>query len=480
MPIMLLLIAGFAGMYVVAVMLPVCQLVSVFSGSWFGPTQNPVAAPWSAASLLPVLLGVALLASHRLISGPRDRLRDDPVNLTLTVTGWVLIVVGLFGGFAGASLAGLSTLGQVPAAFTVLNLAWSTWLLWWLAVVWVLIDGLRMRRAAQQNALLWLLCVSAERFMPLAPAVAAFARERGGSFGRRVRRLAEMIETGVPLPEALAQAGRIVPPLALSTVSVGWQSGALAPALRQAAAGRSLDDSVRMTLTGKVVYVLLAAVYGLWILGVVMIGIVPQFRTLLGDSYVGLPSATRHLAALARFFEFWPLFALLCLPVALLLVWAALRHYGWIRWDPPGTGWLSRRLDAANVMDAMSLVAGQERPLWEGVASLAHAYPKPNVRWRLARAADDIEAGTDWAESLHGRGLIRRADLAILQAAQRAGNLPWALREMAQSNRRRFAYRLQAIAQTAFPVVVIFFGAVVAFIVVALFLPLVRLIKSLA
>ena len=58
------------------------------------------------------------------------------------------------------------------------------------------------------------------------------------------------------------------------------------------------------------------------------------------------------------------------------------------------------------------------------------------------------------------------------------GNLPWALHEMADSNRRRFIYRVQAVAQTAFPPVVIVFGLIVMFIVVALFEPLVVLIQK--
>ena len=98
----------------------------------------------------------------------------------------------------------------------------------------------------------------------------------------------------------------------------------------------------------------------------------------------------------------------------------------------------------------------------------------------MTLAAFDIESGGDWAESLSRRNLIRRADLAVLQAAQRVGNLPWAMQEMADSARRRFFYKLQAIVQAVFPAVLICFGVAVMFIVVSLFLPLVELIKRMA
>ena len=76
--------------------------------------------------------------------------------------------------------------------------------------------------------------------------------------------------------------------------------------------------------------------------------------------------------------------------------------------------------------------------------------------------------------------MIRRPELGLLQAAQRVGNLPWAMTEMADSVRRRLAYRVQAAAQMLFPLVVILLGLMVMFIVVALFLPLITLIQRLA
>jgi type IV pilus assembly protein PilC len=88
--------------------------------------------------------------------------------------------------------------------------------------------------------------------------------------------------------------------------------------------------------------------------------------------------------------------------------------------------------------------------------------------------------GRDWSESLCNQGLIKPADQAVLKAAQRVGNLPWAMREMADSNRRRLAYRLSALVQLAYPPVIICIGLIVMFIVVALFLPLITLVMRLS
>ena len=79
-------------------------------------------------------------------------------------------------------------------------------------------------------------------------------------------------------------------------------------------------------------------------------------------------------------------------------------------------------------------------------------------------------------QCLHARGLLGKADLALLQSARRNGNLAWAAREMADSNRRGLIYRTYALVQVIFPLVIIGYGLSVGGIVAALFLPMIKLI----
>jgi type II secretory pathway component PulF len=413
-----------------------------------------------SAAFGPILLGIAVLVAQRLIAGPRALLRDDPVNLALNITGWALIIVGFFANFASMFLV-LTVPGCIIAVF-------------------VLIEALRKRRATQQYALLWLLTVSAEYSMPLTPAIAAFGRERGGLFGGRAKRLAAMLKSGWSLPDGLDHCRGLLPRHAIPMIRVGWRSGDLAGALRQAAAVESLHEPVWMSLIGKITYVFCVPLFGFGILAFVMMKIVPAYEKIFKDFGTRLPDLTIALIHTSYFMvNYWYLFVPFQMFLGLLIPYAIVRYFGWIQWDPPGVAALVRRLDTANVLDSLALVARQQRPILDGIDQLAAAYHKLDVRWRLRGTAEDIRAGRDWCESLYRRGLLRRADLAILQAAQRAGNLPWAMQEMAESGRRRFAYRLQAIVQAAFPPIVICFGLIVMFIVVALFLPLVVLIQRL-
>src|SRR5579871_3053037 len=94
-------------------------------------------------------------------------------------------------------------------------------------------------RAAQQDALIWVLALAADRGRPLGPALAALADQSIGPARVRVLRLAECLDAGLSLPDALEFVPRSVPATSRLLARVGHDSGALPEALRDAATGRS-------------------------------------------------------------------------------------------------------------------------------------------------------------------------------------------------------------------------------------------------
>lgn len=351
----------------------------------------------------------------------------------------------------------------------------------WVILVFVLIDGSKKYTASRQYGLLWLLTVAAERSMPLTPAIEAFSRERGDSFGRKARYLVTLLNAGVPLPTALERCPGLLPRYAIPTVRVGFDTGTLAQALRRATALREIHEPLWMALQGRLSYLLAVPFFGFITLTFIMLKLVPSFEKIFRDFGTPLPALTSVLINIANLTcSYWFLLLPLWLLAPAILFYLPIRYFGWTDLDLPGMGQFTRRLDSAEILDTLALVAGQQRPMSQGFAALAHSYPKRRIRERLSQVTIDVMMGEDWCNSLAKRGLIGQAELTMLRAAQRVGNLPWALTELAESVRRRVAYRVQAVAEICFPPVIILIGAVILFVVVALFVPLISLITRLA
>ena len=128
----------------------------------------------------------------------------------------------------------------------------------------------------------------------------------------------------------------------------------------------------------------------------------------------------------------------------------------------------------------MAIATEAQRPLPETLSALAQNYPRHKTARHLQACADETRAGAAWNVSLLKHGLIGVQDAALIDAAQRLGNLPWALREAADGSDRRLIYRMEAMLNVVSPIVMLAWGAIIFLFAVACFLPLVKLIFALA
>ncbi len=351
---------------------------------------------------------------------------------------------------------------------------------WWILIIIVVADSIRHHHRAQQHALLWSMAICAEKNIPLGSAIEAFACESSGVINLKARKLATLLDSGVPLPEAIENVPGLLPQRALPIIRVGYESGALAKSLRQALSSSDALAPIWNSFFNRLLYIAMVIFFGLGILTFILIRIIPSFKKIFYDFRSDLPAITRLLMEIADIFLSSPLPALLILILLGLIIYSLICYFGWAPFYFPGLTRVMRRQHAAAILDSLALTAEYNRPLGASLTALAASYPQWSVRKKLKQVEKEVSQGKDWSESLCQQGLIKAVDKAVLQAAQRVGNLPWALHEMAGSNRRRLIYRLQAWLQLLYPPLIVCLGAGVLFIMVALFSPLIILISRLS
>jgi general secretion pathway protein F len=425
------------------------------------PWDNPMF--YVAAGLGPILLGITILVSLWLLPDLVGPWKSDLVRMILQTAAWSAILIGLM----AIPMLGLTDV----SGFAVLILM--------IPVLFVAVTAIALYRRyrAGQQALLWTLAMAVRRAMPLEPVLVAFAAERGGRFGARIRLLARYLRAGWKLPDALSHLGGLVPHEALVIVRTAYEGGDLAEGLRRASEAGGFRDELWDRVAAKAAYLSGVIVIALGIVLYLSISILPILFRIARDFGIAMPPLTQWMASASGGWMAVPL--ILALTVALAaFFYAWLRYAGFVQVDLPGVEQLLRRADTATILDAFVLATRRQRPLPEVIAALAKHHPKHSIRVRLRRVVEDLHAGADWLESLARCGLIGQADLAVFQAAQRAGNLPWAMAEMADSNRRRLSYRLQAVLHLLFPACILTLGLLVGLIVVGYFAPIVAIIHK--
>jgi general secretion pathway protein F len=291
------------------------------------------------------------------------------------------------------------------------------------------------------------------------------------------------LEQGIPLPEALRRSRNYLPFDARLACGVGWQAGCLGPALRRVVDFQEEYDAyVRSVIEKAVYFVLLFGALGV-AFTFLMVKIVPAMALVYGEFALELPVVSQWLFAMddpIRVWQWWlvlaPLYAALYTAAPICLLY----YLGWVRWEPWLLRRVWRRVHTAWVLRFLGFLVAQNRPMEQNVRLLSANYPATYIAQRLYAATGLLAAGHHWCDALQAKKLIRASDAAVLKAAERAGNLAWALEEMAESNLRRLALRFRAVLAIVFPLVMLATGAVLAVIAISLLAPLFFLLEGLA
>jgi type IV pilus assembly protein PilC len=134
----------------------------------------------------------------------------------------------------------------------------------------------------------------------------------------------------------------------------------------------------------------------------------------------------------------------------------------------------------ADVLRNLAIVVRAGKPLSGAVSTLARFHYDPVVRQRLLFVRNEVEQGADVWQSMKAVGLLSDSDADLLQAARVAGNQDWALSQIAGRMTSRAERRIGMMLEMLRPALLIGMGAIVGFVVISLFTPLVSLIRSLA
>ncbi len=338
-----------------------------------------------------------------------------------------------------------------------------------------------LRRQMWRESLVWILALTTARNLPLAPSVESFAAECSGGYRWRLLRFGRRLQSGQSLGQALAKDRGIIGGLltrdGAAAVSIGETCGDLPAALLEAARVSSTRRPIWNDLLARVAYIGILIAFTVVVAAWYMIFIMPAMSKIFADFGVPLPPETRDtINAITAFGYHAGVIAVMLLLLAPLALFLARL----LRWDIPGLRGLLRNRHAPPLLRAMAGVVERQQPLPECLKALSHSYPSFAIRRRLKAVVEELQRGEENWRALSRHGLLTRPEAEVLQAAATLGNLPWAMRALADGRERREAYRIQLALLLLWPVAIVAVGYVVGRIVVSCMTPLADLIQRFA
>jgi type II secretory pathway component PulF len=377
----------------------------------------------------------------------------------------------------------LSWIGIVAGILLYVYLAGSIYFLLLAAIILcvALIAGFVRGRRNEVKYLLWNLAEAARREIPLETVARAFAHEQHGRLAKRSHNLADYMDAAMPLSLALSRSKLAVAPEVRMAADVGEKTGTLSQSLTKVLQQSTDADRLLGSLLARIVYISVIFCILVLTLTFMMLKIVPTFAEMFSEFGLQLPMATQLLISCSRICaEYWYLLAPIVLFVGLVTVLLVLSYIGIPVRGLPGVEWFYAATERAAVLQQLA-VSVREKQSFVTTLELMSAYSlSRRTRNRLHKAIRQIADGRPWYEALHKTRIVTRAQAGLLYSAEQAGNLGWALEEMADSTLRHSAYRIQATVNLVFPFAVLGCGLCVAFFAAGMLLPVFNLISSLA
>lgn len=316
--------------------------------------------------------------------------------------------------------------------------------------------------------------------VPILRALRLLAR---GKANRRlsgvVGQVAQDVEDGESLADALNQHPRMFPPIHIAMVRAGERGGFLEEVLHRLAIFLHQQAETRSMVISSMIYPIVLVLVGALIVSIVMLVFVPKFKPMFEG--IALPLPTRMVMGASDILRFhW-------LPAG-LVVMAVIGGVMWL-WSRQAVRltvargilrlWVVGPLVAGAAVARFCRILGTMLingiPMLEAMAISQEAVGHPMLVEAIEKSRRAVQAGETLADPLEESGLFEEDVVEIIRIGEAAGNLAEVLVSIAETIEGRVTRMMLTAVRLLEPMVLLLLGISLLFIILALVVPLVLL-----
>lgn len=286
---------------------------------------------------------------------------------------------------------------------------------------------------------------------------------------------------GHDLAGSLKEFPAAFPELYRATVAAGEHAGHLGPVLEQLADYTEQRQQSRQKIQLALLYPLILMCASLLIVGFLLGYVVPDVVRVFVDSGQTLPMLTRGLIGLSEWVKGWGwLAAVLAVLGFFALRWSLRDEKVRLRWHRfllriPLVGRLIRATDCARFASTLAILTQSGVPLVEALAIGAEVIANRFIRGEVMIAAQKVREGGSLTRALEASGQFPPMMLHMIASGERSGELDQMLARTARNQENDLGAQIALLVGLFEPFMLVFMGAVVLVIVLAILLPILSL-----
>ena len=292
-----------------------------------------------------------------------------------------------------------------------------------------------------------------------------------------ITQVRDRVREGKSLSEAVAEAG-VFSKVYSTAILAGEKSGNLSGVLDYYITYQRVSTGVRKKILATLVYPVLLISVAIIIVTYLVTAVIPKFALLYRDLNVELPAATRLLIALTVDYRFVVLgvIALIALAAAGVFLWSRTEDGGTafdrFKFRLPVIGDTLLKFQVAQFSRTLATLLAGGTPLVAALQTATDAITSKLLRSTVSQATRMVREGESLHAALASKGVMPEMALDMIEVGESSGALSPMLTSVAEFYEEEVNLRLSALISVIEPVLLIFMGLFVAFILISLYLPI--------
>jgi type IV pilus assembly protein PilC len=287
----------------------------------------------------------------------------------------------------------------------------------------------------------------------------------------------DRVREGKSLSEAIDEAG-VFSKVYSTAILAGEKSGNLSGVLEFYIAYQKVSTGVRKKILATLVYPVLLIVVATIIVTYLVTFVVPKFAGLYADLGVELPASTKLLMALTVDYRYVVLGSIAVLIAAAMgvFLWSRTEEGGAtfdrLKFKLPVIGDTLLKFQVAQFSRTLATLLTGGTTLVTALQTASDALGSRLLRVTILRATQMVREGETLHGALASQRVMPEMALDMVEVGESSGALGPMLTSIAEFYEEEVGLRLGALVSIIEPVILIFMGILVAFILISLYLPI--------
>ncbi len=314
--------------------------------------------------------------------------------------------------------------------------------------------------------------------LALAKALNSLKRQTNNKYLKSIiENLESRIQKGESFHSALSKHSEIFSPFFINIVRAGEASGILDETLKRLAEMRGREEDLKSQLRSALAYPVLLIVVSVATVFVLLTFIIPKFVEMFEELGQALPIPTQILLAISNLFnKFWPILLIVIVVIIVAFKRYASSEKGVLLFDKiklklPLLGEVLRYIEISRFTRTLGMLLKNGIPILEALRVTSRTTTNKIFAIEAQRFSKGIEKGKKLSDLIKEDKVFPPAVTDLVAVGEESAELEQILIDISESYEKESQMRIKALMSILEPVLILILGAVVAFIVISMLLP---------